>query len=176
VLECQLRAKAPLPALVPEVAWRAGLDLNPLDVTNDDDVQWLKCLIWPGETGRQERLSAAVETARRDPPRVYQGDLLTDLPGLISQAPPGATVVVFHSAVLGYVRRADRAAFAATMRALGVVWLANESPGLLPDVTATREDPQDFILARDGRAALALTDFHGTWLHWLDREHGDDRP
>src|SRR6202008_1014271 len=36
-LECQLRAPAPLPARVPEVAWRAGLDLNPLDVTDDDD-------------------------------------------------------------------------------------------------------------------------------------------
>ena len=60
----------PIPAQVPEVAWRAGLDLNPLDVTDDDDVRWLECLIWPGETGRRERLAAAIETARRDPPPV----------------------------------------------------------------------------------------------------------
>lgn len=45
----------PLPAGVPEVTWRAGLDLNPLDVADDDDVRWLERLIWPGEAGRVER-------------------------------------------------------------------------------------------------------------------------
>ncbi|HUZ56387.1 MAG TPA: DUF2332 family protein [Streptosporangiaceae bacterium] len=37
----------PLPARVPEISWRAGLDLNPLDVSSDDDVRWLSCLVWP---------------------------------------------------------------------------------------------------------------------------------
>jgi hypothetical protein len=167
VLECQLRAEAPLPAQVPEVAWRAGLDLNPLDVTNDDDVHWLKCLIWPGEAGRQERLSAAIETARRDPPKLHRGDLLTDLPALISQAPSGATVVVFHSAVLGYVRRTDRAEFAATVRELGAVWLSNEGPDVLPGIAVPEHDAHGFILVKDGREPLAVTDSHGTWLDWL---------
>jgi hypothetical protein len=79
VLACRPLGPVPIPAQVPEVAWRAGLDLNPLDVSNDDDIRWLDCLIWPGETGRRERLAAAIETARRNPPQVHQGDLLTDL-------------------------------------------------------------------------------------------------
>ncbi|HEY0933508.1 MAG TPA: DUF2332 family protein [Trebonia sp.] len=100
VLACEPRGPVPLPERVPDVAWRAGLDLNPLDVTSDDDVRWLQCLVWPGETGRLGRLGAAVETARRDPPPVHRGDLLTDVPDLVRQAPRGATVVVYHSAVL----------------------------------------------------------------------------
>src|ERR1700749_1353028 len=32
VLTCEPRGPAPLPGRVPDVAWRAGLDLNPLDV------------------------------------------------------------------------------------------------------------------------------------------------
>ena len=28
--------------------WRAGIDLNPLDVADPDDVHWLSCLVWPG--------------------------------------------------------------------------------------------------------------------------------
>jgi hypothetical protein len=167
VLACQPLGPVPLPARVPEVAWRAGLDLNPLDVTDDDDVRWLRCLVWPGETGRQERLSAAVETARRDPPRLYRGDLLTDLPGVISKAPPGATVVVYHSAVLAYVRRADRARFARTVRDLGAVWLSNESPGVLPGVQLTEPDAHGFLLVRDGTEPIAVTDSHGTWVRWL---------
>ena len=167
VLACQPRGPVPLPERVPEIAWRAGLDLNPLDVTNDDDVRWLRCLVWPGESDRQERLSAAIETARRDPPPVYRGDLLTDLPGLIGQAPRDATVVVYHSAVLGYVRRADRAAFAETMDQLGVVWLANEGPGLLPGTETEGSDPHGFVLVKDGTERIALTDSHGTWVEWL---------
>jgi hypothetical protein len=167
VLACRPRGPIPLPARVPEVAWRAGLDLNPLDVTSDDDVRWLQCLVWPGETGRQERLSAAIETARRDPPPVYRGDLLTDLPGPIGQAPRDATVVVYHSAVLGYVRRVDRAAFAETMGRLGVVWLSNEGPGLLPGTDMPDGDPHGFVLTKNGTEPIALTDSHGTWVEWL---------
>jgi hypothetical protein len=167
VLACQPRGPVPLPARVPEIVWRAGLDLNPLDVTSDDDVRWLRCLVWPGETGRQERLSAAIETARRDPPPVHRGDLLTDLPGLIGQAPRGATVVVYHSAVLGYVRRADRAAFAENKCRLGVVWLSNEGPGLLPGSEIEGIDPHGFVLMKNGTEPIAVTDSHGTWVEWL---------
>ncbi|HEY5018246.1 MAG TPA: DUF2332 domain-containing protein, partial [Streptosporangiaceae bacterium] len=59
VLSCRTLGPVPVPAQVPDVAWRAGLDLNPLDVTADDDVRWLECLLWPGEAGRPERLAAA---------------------------------------------------------------------------------------------------------------------
>jgi hypothetical protein len=63
---------APIPERMPEIAWRAGLDLNPLDVTSEEDVLWLSCLVWPGEGNRRERLDAAVMSARRDPPGVYR--------------------------------------------------------------------------------------------------------
>jgi hypothetical protein len=152
---------------VPEVSWRAGLDLNPLDVTSDADVRWLQCLLWPGETGREERLAAAVETARRDPPPVYRGDLLADVPRLAAQAPPGATLVIFHSAVLAYLSMPQRARFAATVTALDAVWLSNEAPGILPGSVAGVRDGRDFVLVRDGGTPLAVTDSHGTWLDWL---------
>ena len=166
VLACQPRGQVPLPARVPEVAWRAGLDLNPLDVTDEDDVRWLECLLWPGETGRRERLAAAIETARRDPPRVYCGDLLTDVPALAGQAPPGATLVIYHSAVLAYVDGPQRASFANLVRTLNAVWISNEGAGVVPGVEVPRHVGGPFVLARD-TAPAALTDGHGTWLHWL---------
>jgi hypothetical protein len=165
VLRCQARGPVPLPSQVPEVRWRAGLDLNPLDVGNDADMHWLECLLWPGETGRQQRLAEAIAAARRDPPPVHRGDLLTDLPTLARQAPPDATLVVYHSAVLGYLSEAGRRQFAATASELGVVWLANEPAGTLA-VPVTGDDAE-FQLIRDGREVLAVTDPHGTWLRWL---------
>lgn len=172
VLRCQPHGPVPLPAALPHVVWRAGLDLNPLDVTDADDVDWLRCLIWPGEPGRAERLDAALAVARRDPPRILRGDLVDDLADLAAQAPAQATLVVFHSAVLSYVSPARRRYFAAAVRALHAVWLSNEAPGVLPGL---RNEPtpaagtQPFILARNGHRALAVTDDHGTWIEWLPR-------
>ena len=59
--------------------WRAGIDLNPLDVADPDDVHWLSCLVWPGEGDRAERLAAAIELARQDPPPLVRGDLVDRL-------------------------------------------------------------------------------------------------
>ncbi|HEY2575962.1 MAG TPA: DUF2332 domain-containing protein [Streptosporangiaceae bacterium] len=167
VLRCEPRGPVPLPGRVPEIAWRAGLDLNPLDVTSDDDVRWLSCLVWPGEGDREQRLAAAVATARHDPPRIHRGDLRTDLPALAARAPAGATLVVFHSAVLAYLAPAGRQQFAATVRRLPAVWLSNEAPGVVPGLPAPPYQGIPFLLARDGRTPLAFTDSHGTWLHWL---------
>lgn len=172
VIACDPHGPVPLPRDVPEVAWRAGLDLNPLDVTSDDDMRWLECLIWPGEADRRERLRLAVETARRDPPPVYQGDLLTDVPALARQAPRGATLVIFHSAVLAYVAPARREQFSRTVRGLDATWISNEAPGVIAGASAAAAARQDgyFVLRRDGGAPIALTDGHGTWLQWLSAE------
>ena len=61
------------------MVWRAGLDLNPLDVTDDEEMRWLELLVWPGQEHRLQTLRSAVEIARRDPPRLIQGDLATDV-------------------------------------------------------------------------------------------------
>jgi hypothetical protein len=156
---------------LPEVVWRAGIDLNPLDVTDDDDVAWLRCLIWPGEPERDERLTAAVAVARQDPPRVSRGDLVDDLVALAAQAPSHATLVVFHSAVLVYVSPSKRRAFAAAVSDLDAVWLSNEAPGVLPDLINSPAPPPDtdpFVLVRDGHTTVAFTDGHGSWIHWIE--------
>jgi hypothetical protein len=74
-LRCAPRGPVPLPARLPEITWRAGLDLNPLDVTADDDVRWLSCLVWPGEGDRAHRPACAGRpgSGRRDPGGVPLG-------------------------------------------------------------------------------------------------------
>ncbi|WP_274562813.1 DUF2332 family protein [Streptomyces spiramyceticus] len=57
-LDCRTEGPVPLPAALPEVAWRAGIDLNPLDTTDEEDVRWLRSLIWPGRTERPRRRRA----------------------------------------------------------------------------------------------------------------------
>jgi hypothetical protein len=167
VLRCEPRGPVPLPARVPVVRWRAGLDLNPLDLGDDEDMRWLECLLWPGESDREQRLADAIAAARRDSPVVHRGDLLTDLAALAGQAPADATLVVYHCAVLAYVNEDQRRQFADAVGDLGAVWLSNEGPRVLPGVVAPVHDEAPFLLVRDGRTPLAHTDPHGAWLEWL---------
>lgn len=177
VMECATTGRPPLPTSLPEVSFRAGIDLNPLRVTDDDDVAWLEALVWPEHTHRLARLRAAVELARQDPPRLVKGDLATDLEPLIQQAPADAVVVVFHSAVLAYVGESGREAFRDTMlrltadRSWPVQWVSNEGYGVLPGVEgalpkADVEVDRLFVLAHNGEA-VARTGGHGQTLDWL---------
>lgn len=164
-LDCELRHAAP-PTRVPEVAWRAGIDLNPIDIADTDQQKWLQSLIWPEHDGRRARLSAAAELVAADPPRLVPGDLLDTVESLAAEAPANTQTVVFHSAVLAYVEPAVRERFAALMREReDIVWISNEGGGVLPDVLAQVSDlgvqPDGrFVLAVDGRAT-ALTGPHG---------------
>lgn len=164
VFACRANQRTPLPAAPPTVVWRAGLDLNPIDVTDPEQVEWLETLVWPGEGRRLELLRAALDVARRDPPTVIRGDLRRDLPALADQAPRDATLVVFHTAVLAYLDNLDqRAAFGERVAATGARWISNEGDGA---ASAGQWPSGQFVLSLDGRP-VALTDSHGTWIEWL---------
>jgi len=141
-----------------------------VNLSDEAEVRWLEALVWPGEEYRLPRLRAAVEVARAHPPRVVRGDLRTDLRALASEAPGDATLVVFHTAVLGYVLDArQREAFATAMSDGGAVWVANEAPQNIPGVSHLRgvhPDRAAFLLCVDGKPT-AWTDGHGTWIDWL---------
>jgi Uncharacterized protein conserved in bacteria (DUF2332) len=92
VLDCTTIGM-PLPPQLPRVVWRAGLDLNPLDVTDAADLAWLEALIWPEHHHRRSRLRAAAAIAAADPPLLLRGDLADDLPSLAARAPSDATLV-----------------------------------------------------------------------------------
>ena len=110
VLRCEVTGPAPLPVAPPEVAWRGGIDLSPLDVGDDDQMRWLETLVWPEHDDRRRLLRTAIEVARSDPPTLERGDLLDGLPALVERASSYGTVVVFHSAVIAYLTPEDRAA------------------------------------------------------------------
>ncbi len=168
LLDCEVSGPFPDAITPPEVAWRGGIDLNPLDPTDPDAMAWLTTLVWPEQDDRRERLEHAVAIARDEPPRLVRGDLLEALPDLVGEAVDHGPVVVFHSAVIAYLEPADRDRFATMMSDLvgsgGCHWISNEAPQVLPTVTATADDeperPGMFLLGVDGRAR-ARTHGHG---------------
>lgn len=58
---------------------RVGLDLDPVDLDDADEVRWLEACLWPDDLGRLERFRAAVALLRDDPPELVAGDMVDDL-------------------------------------------------------------------------------------------------
>jgi hypothetical protein len=69
VLPCSISPEIATPRQLPNVVWRAGIDLAPVDVSNDDACTWLETLVWPEHDERRTRLHAALRVARRNPHR-----------------------------------------------------------------------------------------------------------
>jgi hypothetical protein len=152
-LTCPASGRLPVPVRPVEVAWRGGIDLQPVDVADETAVAWLEVCVWPEQDERRARLRDAVATARSDPPRIVPGDLFDLLPAQVEDARQHGQVVVFHSAVALYLDRPHR-----------------QRHEILPSVTATAaQEPDDwhaFVLGVDGWA-VAFTHQHGAGLRWL---------
>jgi hypothetical protein len=171
-LTCTVDDAASVPARHPEIVWRRGIDLSPIDAADGESVAWLANLIWPGpdHDARVARLRGAADIVAADPPQIVRGDLLERVTDVAAQSPSAATLVVFHSAVLLYLDDQQRREFAAIMAGLGtavgrrVVWLSNETMGTLPQIDA--QVPPDavtdhrFVQTQDGRP-IALAGQHG---------------
>lgn len=167
VLTCALTGTPP-PARLPDVVWRAGLDLNPLRVTDPADVAWLTALIWPEHHHRRERLHAAAAIAAADPPVLRRGDLVDDLPALAARAPADATLVVFHTSVLYQVPGARREAFADLVRGLPGHRISVEAPEVVgyEGLPPAPDQGLHNVLALD-EVPLAWARGHGQALAWF---------
>jgi hypothetical protein len=169
VFLCCASDNTPLPETMPVIVWRVGLDLNPVDLNDADQVAWLETLVWPEEMDRLAHLRAALAIAKEHRPLVVRGDLRTDLPALAAQAPKDATLVVFHSAVLAYLERPDRLRFRESLRATAATWISNEAPQIVSDIVEEPPLPHpsgSFLLTVDGHPK-AWTDPHGRSIQWI---------
>lgn len=166
----------------PPIVDRVGLDLAPLDVTDEDDARWLRACVWPEHTGRAERLDAALDAARRHPPPLVRGDMLDDLAATVDRLDPDAHLVVLHCVSLMYLpleRRQqfrDRLVELSRDRALDVVAFEDHRIEPYADLfpsDLTGDDAVHGIVARSsyragevGHTLLGRAHMHGRWVGW----------
>ncbi len=171
VLRSVPHAPFPVPTHHPEIAWRGGCDLAPVDLRDPDARAWLENLVWPEQDDRRAQLAAAIDVALAEPAEIRRGDLFDVLPELLAEAGRHGTPVVQHTAVIAYLSVERRAEFDARMRErVGrgeCRWVSNESPNVLPSVAATGPEPpaSRFVLGLDG-TSVAWTHGHGSSFGW----------
>jgi hypothetical protein len=171
ILGCEIPAGTlPQDLATPDVVWRAGLDLNPLDASDPDTAAWLTTLIWPEHDDRRNRLLAALDVAADMSIRIDHGDLRDGLAALLAEVPPGVTPVIQHSATLAYLTAEDRRQVTAAITQSGARWISFEGRGVVSFAAQVAESsgPHDlFIAALDG-TPIATASGHGDTMTFLD--------
>jgi len=158
-------------ATAARIVARQGFDAHPLDVGRDDDVVWLRACVWPGETGRLERLDRAIAAFRvassaANPPRLQISDA-ADIPARIAQSardlPPETLLLAYQTVMRDYLPEDLKKRYLAAMTA----WVAGGPAGGPRRIWIELEIAAG-TLADSGELPMALT------AHLADRS-GDSR-
>jgi len=180
-LRCEARGdrKVPVPASMPLIARSIGIDLQPIDVHDDEEVRWLEACMWPEQADRFARLVAAIALARERTPDVRRGDAVLDLADVVAEAAAAGHPVVTNSWVLNYLPHDVRLAYVDELDRIGasvdLSWIIAEAPAQTPGLPVPTTDPAEEITVvslvrwRGGRRTvqrLATTHPHGYWLRW----------
>lgn len=162
VLTADITGWGASPPRRPNVVFREGIDLNPLDVTDEDDRGWLEALVWPEQVERLALVRAAADIVAESPPRISAGDAVAQIRSAVARArkaAPNATIVVSSPAVLVYLDPAERARFATYCRRAAVRWVSLDGRRVLPrigDAADAAGIDGDFLLSVDGEPIASV--------------------
>ncbi|WP_019816594.1 DUF2332 domain-containing protein [Saccharomonospora saliphila] len=133
-LHCALTVSddARFPKLPKKVAVgaRVGLDRDPVDVSDEDELAWLEACVWADQPDRIRLLRTAAAAQRKVRPELVAGDAVTDLASTAARVPADLPLVVYTSYALKYLSESRRAEFLAALRELAAErplwWIAAE--------------------------------------------------
>lgn len=168
-LRCAVQGdQAPsVPASMPPVATKVGIDLFPIDVRDPVAASWLKALVWADQTDRFERLARAIDMAAAEPPAMIGGDAFDATPAALAKVTGAVAPVVFHCHTLNQFPPEARERF--------VAMLATHSTGrtlyhLALEYTGGKWPEMRLQTFSDGTLLsaerLARYQGHGDWIEW----------
>jgi hypothetical protein len=166
------RGGPPAELLAPqlEVVRRRGIDRDPVDVTSDGGERLLEAFVWADQHARRDRLHAAIEAVRADPPELIRGDYVELLPAVLRERRADALTVVFTSVSTVYL---DEHRYQELVRALArageeapLAWLSLEGVRNGPDASVEGVVLELTTWPGARRRRLARVDYHGAWLEW----------
>lgn len=174
LIDCELKGDLTPPVgPAPRVASRVGLELNPVDLADPGQRDWLKALVWPDQVARFARLERAIAVAANDPVEIRGGNALDLLAPAIARVPEDQPVCVYHTYVTYQFSEADREALDNILVVAGlrrpILRLSCEG-----SLAAFGEAPMLLGRYHDGEKTvrkLAVCHPHGAWLNWADSAH-----
>ncbi len=149
------------------VANNLGIELDPVDLDDEEAMNWLRALIFPEHTDNRQQFSAAVEIAQKSPPKIIAGNALELLPEMLSQLPDDQPANIYHSHTLNQFSSEARRQLDSLLREASserpITRLAFES-------TPNGHSDLQLITYENGKQSypelLANCEPHGRWIDW----------
>lgn len=149
------------------VAERAGCDLSPIDPCSSEGQLTLHSFLWADQVERATVLRAALAVARRVPAMVERAEAVAWLGARLAAPAVGLATVVFHSIVLQYLEKEQRARLRALVADAGgraraaapLAWLRMEPGGAQAEVRLT-------LWPGGEERLLATAAFQGGGVRW----------
>ncbi len=83
----------PIPAGMPPIEARIGVDIEPIDVNDPDDLRWARACL-PPETASLDRFDRAAALVAAHPGNLRRGDAIEELPAILDAIPADVLPVV----------------------------------------------------------------------------------
>lgn len=162
LIEADTRTPMPsLPDRFPQVSFRMGIDLSPVDLSDDEEYRWMMALVWPDHTDRAELLAAARSIWLETPPKVLGGDAVSVLPRALSRVPGDAALCVFHCHTLNQFPVEARAAFYEILLRESENRIVYHVPSEGERMSVDRIDDRGSTTILSARRNA-----HGRWIEW----------
>jgi hypothetical protein len=174
VLNCVLKGPGVprLASFPPPVGSRIGLELSPIDVTQELEQRWLKALIWPERTDRLATLDGALKIAAVHPPSIIGGDATANLMGALAGVPRDQARCVYHTVMAYQLNREQYQGIDNTLLEASQkcpVWrvtVEGEVSGTNPKETFTTLKVFRYMKGARTIRTFGVCDPHGFWFEW----------
>ncbi|MFM9842259.1 MAG: DUF2332 domain-containing protein [Dongiaceae bacterium] len=174
IISCNLKGTGVpwLAVAPPPVGTRMGLELSPIDVSQESERQWLKALVWPERVDRIRRLEGALDIIARHPVRIVPGDAIANLQEALAGIPRDQARCVYHTVMAYQLNRdqhqsIDKILLEASKSA--PVWrvtIEGEVSGQNPLETVTTLWIYRYMNGECAGQSFAVCDPHGLWIEW----------
>ena len=151
-----------------EVSSRRGIDLDPIDVSEEEGLRLLRS--FDLRDAHRRRLVAAAEVVRTERPELLAGDYLEVLPDLLRKRDESALTVVFQTLSTVYLTDDEREHLRGAIDAAGaeapLAWVSTPTP---EEHGERRGDyPIELALWPGGRRHIAARmNVRGEWVEWI---------
>ena len=163
----------PLSQKCPPVEKRIGIDLHINDLTNQEDLLWLKSLVWPEHQERRNLLEKASSYLKTTQINLIEGDAIELLYDTVASLPETKPICIFHTHVANQLNDDAKHQLLEIIRNLGqkrtIFHLYNNMWDRLLHL--------DYYLnGKEFTEILAETNGHGRWFCWMANSHETGHP
>jgi hypothetical protein len=169
-LSCEIKGayQPPITNHFPSIGKRLGLELNPIDLSDDNAIRWLEALIWPEHQDRRRLLKAALGLAKEHSPQIIGGNAAETLPEVLGEIADDTTLCVFHSYTFAQMpRKIQEEIHRQLIEHSKQRSLFRISQEWLDGWEKPRLELFHYHQGEVQSELLAYTESHGRWLEWL---------